>query len=378
VRLLIGALGQPTPWGVWCAWTGLFRSSLFGTAPSRDPTFTGTKEGGAAQLKDTDHPFVSAAVFVIIAYLIRLGLSPVLGDRSPWLLFTVAIVVAAGRYGVRPGLLAIGLSFVLGLFAFVTGGGIASISPESLAGLVVFIATGAAMLVFAAHLKATQERTMRLQAELQQAHTQSAVGAMASTLAHELNQPLAAASNYIAACKRLVARLDGEQKQAVVSGLAESEAQIQRTGEIIRHARDMIRNTGAKREPASLKTMIDRVTSALQASGQCGGATIRTDIERDSDAVEVNPIQIEQVLMNLLRNACQAGAPVTGDHHLGPERGRMVHRRGPRSLGGHCGRKPEQPVFRRGAILSRRSRPRPVDQPDHHRESRRPHLGREQ
>lgn len=262
-------------------------------------------------MKDTEHPFVSAAVFVIIAYLIRLGLSPVLGDRSPWLLFTVAIVVAAGRYGVRPGLFAIGLSFVLGLFAFVTASDGWSIPPESLAGLVVFIATGAAMLVFAAHLKATQERTMRLQAELQQAHTKSAVGAMASTLAHELNQPLAAASNYIAACKRLVARLEGDQKQAVVSGLAESEAQIQRTGEIIRHARDMIRNTGAKREPASLKTMIHRVTGALQASGQCGDATIRTDIERNSDAVEVNPIQIEQVLMNLLRNACQAAAPET-------------------------------------------------------------------
>ena len=262
-------------------------------------------------MKDTDHPFVSAAVFVIIAYLIRLGLSPVLGDRSPWLLFTVAIVVAAGRYGVRPGLFAIGLSFVLGLFAFVTGRDGSSIPPESLAGLIVFIATGAAMLVFAAHLKATQERTMRLQAELEQAHTKSAVGAMASTLAHELNQPLAAASNYIAACKRLVARLDGEQKQAVVSGLAESEAQIQRTGEIIRHARDMVSNAGAKREPVSLKAMVDRVTIALQASGQCGNATIRTDIERDSDEVEVNRIQIEQVLMNLLRNACQAAAPET-------------------------------------------------------------------
>jgi two-component system sensor kinase FixL len=132
---------------------------------------------------------------------------------------------------------------------------------------------------------------------------------MASTLAHELNQPLAAASNYIAACKRLVARLDGEQKPAVVSGLAESEAQIQRTGEIIRHARDMIRNAGARREPVSLKAMVERITGALQASGQCGDATIHTEIERDSDCVEVNQIQIEQVLLNLLRNACQASAP---------------------------------------------------------------------
>jgi signal transduction histidine kinase len=257
-------------------------------------------------LKDTDHPFVSAAVFVLIAYLIRLGLNPVLGHRSPWLLFTVAIVVAAGRYGVGPGLFGIALSIVVGLAAFVVGDSWSSVPAESIASLFVFLATGAAMLVFAAHLKASQQRTLRLQAELQQAQTRTAVGAMASTLAHELNQPLAAASNYIAACKRLASGLDGEQKEAVVSGLAQSEQQIHRTGEIIRHARDLVRNMSSSRERASLKAMAGQVIDALKASGQCGGSSFRTDIEREADELEVNPVQIEQVLMNLLRNACQA------------------------------------------------------------------------
>lgn len=257
-------------------------------------------------MKDTDHPFVAAAVFVLIAYLIRLGLTPVLGQRSPWLLFTVAIVVAAGRYGVGPGLLAIGLSLVVGLFAFVSAGHWLSIPAESIASLIVFLVTGAAMLIFAAHLKASQERTLRLQSDLQRAHTESAVGAMATTLAHELNQPLAAASNYIAATKRLLGRLDGEEKEAVASALAHSEAQIQRTAEIIRHARDLVRNLNTSREPASLKAMVERVVHGLRAGGTGENAAIRTDIARDSDAVDVNATQIEQVLMNLLRNACQA------------------------------------------------------------------------
>jgi C4-dicarboxylate-specific signal transduction histidine kinase len=257
-------------------------------------------------LKDTEHPFLAAAVFVLIAYLIRLGLTPVLGVRSPWLLFTVAIVVAAGRYGVGPGLLAIVLSLVIGLFAFVGAGGLSNIPAESLASLAVFLVTGAAMLVFAAHLKASQERTLRLQSELQRAHTESAVGAMASTLAHELNKPLAAASNYIAATKRLLSRLDGEDKEAVVSGLAHSEAQIQRTGEIIRHARDLVRNRDATRERVSLKAIVERAVQGLRAGGTGENATIRFDIARGSDEVEVNPTQIEQVLINLLRNACQA------------------------------------------------------------------------
>ena len=257
-------------------------------------------------MKDTDHPFFSAAVFVLIAYLIRLGLSPVLGHRSPWLLFTVAIVVAAGRYGVGPGLLGIALSLVVGLGAFVVEGPWSGVPAESVASLFVFLATGAAMLVFAAHLKASQQRTLRLQAELQQVQTRTAVGAMASTLAHEINQPLAAASNYIAACKRLAVGLEGEQKEAVVSGLAQSEEQIHRTGEIIRHARDLVRNLSSSRERASLKAMVNRVTEALRASGQCEGSAFRTDIERDADELEVNSVQVEQVLMNLMRNACQA------------------------------------------------------------------------
>jgi C4-dicarboxylate-specific signal transduction histidine kinase len=265
--------------------------------------------GRAAALKDTDHPFVAAAVFVLIAYLIRLGLSPALGQRSPWLLFTVAIVVAAGRYGVGPGLLAIVLSLAIGLLALVGTGAFASIPAESIASLAVFLVTGAAMLVFAAHLKASQERTLRLQSELQRAHTQSAIGAMATTLAHELNQPLAAASNYIAATRRMLARLDGEGKEAVETGLAESQAQIRRTGEIIRHARDLVQNVNTSREPASLKAMVERVAAALRAGGQGENAAIRTDIPRDCDRVEVNVTQIDQVLMNLLRNACQAAEP---------------------------------------------------------------------
>ena len=264
-------------------------------------------------MKDTDHPFLAAAVFVLIAYLIRQGLSPVLGQRSPWLLFTVAIVIAAGRYGVAPALLAIAMSLVIGLLAFVSSGDWSAIPAESVASLIVFLVTGAAMLIFAAHLKSSKERTIRLQSQLQLAHTQNAVGAMATTLAHELNQPLAAASNYIAATKRLAARLDGEEKEAVVSGLAHSEAQIRRTGEIIRHARDLVGNLSASRESESMKAMVDRMAQALRAGGTGEGATIRTDIPRDCDGVQVNPTQIEQVLMNLLRNACQAAEPDPAD-----------------------------------------------------------------
>jgi C4-dicarboxylate-specific signal transduction histidine kinase len=259
-------------------------------------------------LRDTRHPFVSTVALVGFLYLVRLGLTPVLGSRSPWLLFTIAIVVAAGRYGVAAGLLGIGLSLVLGLSTFVLGGEWETIPAESLASLGVFLVTGAAMLAFAARLKASQERAFKLQSQVQHAHAQSAVGAMASILAHELNQPLAAANNYVAACKRLAGGLDGEKKETVVSGLAQSQAQIRRAGDIIRHARDLVRNASTAREPVSLKAMVERVVTALRVGGACGSSTIRTDIDREADSLEVNPTQIEQVLINLVRNACHAAA----------------------------------------------------------------------
>jgi C4-dicarboxylate-specific signal transduction histidine kinase len=267
------------------------------------------KGGRAAALKDTDHPFLAAAVFVLFAYLVRLGLTPVLGQRSPWLLFTIAIVVAAGRYGVRPALFAIVLSLVAGLVAFVRPGDWSAMPAESVASLIVFLVTGAAMLVFAAHLKASQQRALRLQSELQQAHTHSALGAMAAPLAPVLYLPLAAARNYIAATKRLAGRLEGEEKEAVVTALGHSEAEIQRTSDIIRHARDLVSNAEPVRERASLKAMVERAVAALRAGGVGEDARIRTDIAGECDSVEVNPTQVEQVLMNLLRNACQAAEP---------------------------------------------------------------------
>jgi two-component system sensor kinase FixL len=233
--------------------------------------------------------------------------------RSPLLIFTAAIVIAAGRYGTVPGLLAMVLSLVLGTIAFMGAGFPPDLSPDDLAISGVFIITSIAMLGFAGHLKALRERESQLQAALRQVQTDTAMGTMAATLAHELNQPLAAAANYIGAGKRMAARLSGEVKPTLVSGLEEAERQVHRAGEIVRQARNLVSNASGTRSEASLSTMVADTQSALRASKACENLKLRVEVDPQADLLLVNQIQVEQVLLNLFRNVCQAVAPSDAD-----------------------------------------------------------------
>jgi two-component system sensor kinase FixL len=261
------------------------------------------------RVSDRRYPFVSAVLLVLIAFVIRYVLDPVLLQRSPLLIFTAAIVIAAGRYGAAPGLLAMILSLALGTFAFLGPGFPPDLSPDDIASCGVFIVTSGAMLSFASHLKGLREREARLQAELRQVQTETAMGTMAATLAHELNQPLAAAANYVGAGKRMAAGLEGELKPALVSGLEEAEGQIHRAGEIVRQARGLVSNAYTARNEVSLRRMVANAQKPLQASGASENLKLRVDIEPNADVLFVNEIQIEQVLLNVIRNACQAVAP---------------------------------------------------------------------
>lgn len=259
--------------------------------------------------RDVEHPYLAAATLVLIAFAVRFPLNPVLLDRSPFMLFTVAIVIAAGRYGTAAGVLAMALSLALAIGVFLAPGHTMFLEADQLASLAIFIVTGIAMLVFASHLKALTERERELQLALQQRHTESAMGTMAATLAHELNQPLAAAANYVSAGKRIASGLKGQARESLMSGLSEAEDQIHRAGDIIRHARGLVSNPSAVREPTSLRSIIANVVKPLRASGALEGAKLQTAIDEKADRLVANPIQIEQVLLNLVRNACQAARP---------------------------------------------------------------------
>lgn len=148
-----------------------------------------------------------------------------------------------------------------------------------------------------------------LQAELIHLSRVNAMGAMATTLAHELNQPLAAISNYFAGCLRLI-DLNSIAAEQLRAGLMATEEASQRAGDIIRHLRDLTRRGAPAKTSFDLKTAVGECVRLVRAGGN-----------GDVDIVDLTPVdltmvgdrvQIEQVVINLLRNACEAVA--AADH----------------------------------------------------------------
>lgn len=251
-------------------------------------------------------PYLISAGLVLLSFFARLALSPVIEEHSPLLPFIAAVVLAAGLYGLGPGLLAVFLSVALSTWAFILPGAPAGLSPDQITSIAIFLATSAAMLIFANHLRKARAKAETLELELMQAQTTAAMGTMASTLAHELNQPLTAASNYVAACGQLAALIQDEKQASLIQGLDQAEAQIQRAGSIIRNARALLHDVPMERKPSSLHRMLDRVIELIGATDVGGHVDFTVNIMPDADSVVVNRIQIEQVLLNLVRNACEA------------------------------------------------------------------------
>lgn len=179
--------------------------------------------------------------------------------------------------------------------------------------LALWVGSGTLLLLFLALISGMfdrqfqVERAERLQKRLHHASHLNAMGMMASTLAHELNQPMAAAANYLVGARRLLSkRADEGAKAQLEYGLKEAEQQIRRAGEIIKRVRAMVSGAMAQREETSLASLVARSMSLCRSCGECNGVRLRLDLHPDVDRLLVDPVQTEQVLVNLIRNACEA------------------------------------------------------------------------
>jgi len=149
--------------------------------------------------------------------------------------------------------------------------------------------------------RAAQAKMQYLQAELIHASRVTAMGAMASTLAHEVNQPLTAASNYLAAARRMAStrQIGPELSEALEAALGSAL----RAGEIVRLVRDMIGKGQPIRSALDIEPVV-KEAAALATAG-AGDCSISFDIA-PATLVKADRVQVQQVLINLIRNACEA------------------------------------------------------------------------
>ena len=131
------------------------------------------------------------------------------------------------------------------------------------------------------------------------------MGEMASSVAHELNQPLTAITNY---CSGMVSRVNAGSigTEDLVAALRKTAHQAERAGQIIHRIRSFVKRSEPQRQPSSARTIVDNAVELAGIELRRRQVAIRTYVAQRLPALMVDPILIEQVLLNLLKNAAEA------------------------------------------------------------------------
>jgi two-component system, LuxR family, sensor kinase FixL len=153
--------------------------------------------------------------------------------------------------------------------------------------------------------QAAKRRIQDLQAELLHASRLSVMGQMASTMAHELNQPLTAVVNYLEAARHL---LESEPQSAPrVGGLmGRAIGQAERAGEVIRKLRQFVGKGETERRPESLNKLVEEALALALVATRQSGVRVSLDLDHALLPVLVDGVQVQQVILNLVRNALEA------------------------------------------------------------------------
>jgi two-component system, LuxR family, sensor kinase FixL len=149
-------------------------------------------------------------------------------------------------------------------------------------------------------------RLQDLQSELAHVSRLSAMGTLATSLAHELNQPLTAVANYVETARDLLHDPDAETLAIVREALDDAAKQSVRAGQIVRRLRDFISRGESERYIESLPRLINEANAlALIGAGE-QGIEVEVKLDPAADRVLVDRIQVQQVLLNLIRNSIEA------------------------------------------------------------------------
>ncbi|MFE1600959.1 PAS domain S-box protein [Methylobacterium sp. ID0610] len=152
----------------------------------------------------------------------------------------------------------------------------------------------------------TETRLQELQSELVHMSRFTALGEMASTLAHEINQPLTAIASYLKGCRRLLQRMQGPEVPLLIDAVGQAADQALRAGQVIRHLRDFVSRGESERHIEGLPKLIEEASALALVGAKERGVRVTFAFDPDAPLVLADRIQVQQVLLNLIRNAIEA------------------------------------------------------------------------
>ena len=152
----------------------------------------------------------------------------------------------------------------------------------------------------------TEARLREVQDELARLARLSELGEMASTLAHEINQPLAAIANYSQGCVRMLDSLNDATAAPIREALHETARQALRAGETIRHLREFVTHGETEKAREDVRKLIEEAGALALVGSREQGVRSIFEFSPAADEVLADRVQIQQVLINLIRNAMEA------------------------------------------------------------------------
>jgi len=152
----------------------------------------------------------------------------------------------------------------------------------------------------------TEARLQELQAELVHVSRLTAMGEMASALAHELNQPLSAIANYLKGLQRLLGTSPDEHPTILRDAMDKAAEQALRAGQIIRRLRDFVARGESERRVEDVKKLVEEASALALVGAKDRGVRVTFKFDPAVGYVLADKVQIQQVLLNLMRNAIEA------------------------------------------------------------------------
>ena len=152
----------------------------------------------------------------------------------------------------------------------------------------------------------TEARLQELQSELVHISRLTAMGEMASTLAHELNQPLSAISNYLKGSQRLLEGAPDERSVTMRDALSKASDQAMRAGQIIRRLRDFVSRGESEQRVENIIKLVEEASALALVGVKDSGIRVTFQFDPSVELVLADRVQIQQVVLNLIRNAMDA------------------------------------------------------------------------